>query len=85
MQEGEVDTQYSPTSPNFSPCDFSIWGHVNNHVFISPLPTKLHDLKGMIAIELISIDGINLQKVLDEFSYHLDVIHASSGGYRNHL
>lgn len=72
-------------SPDFSVCDFFLWGYVKDHVFVPPLPTNLDDLKARISAAVRTIDGDMLRSAWDELSFRVDVARASGGGHIEHL
>jgi len=49
-----------PRSPDATPCDFFLWGYVNDQVYVPPLPTSIPELKVRIrtAIETITTDMV---------------------------
>jgi sorbitol-specific phosphotransferase system component IIC len=66
-------------TPDLTPCDFFLWGFVKEAVYVRPLPTTLVHLKYRMTTAVYSVvQGIFL-RVLDEFSYRLDVIPAAGG------
>ena len=34
-----------PRSPDLSPCEFFLWGYVEEHVFVPPMPLDLAELR----------------------------------------
>jgi hypothetical protein len=59
-----------------APCDFFLWGFINDRVFVSPLPATLVDLHITAAITVIDHDM--LQRVWQELDYWLDVCYGWS-------
>jgi len=59
-----------PRSPDATPCDFLLWGYVNDQVYVPPLPAIIPELKVRIrtAIETITADMRN------EIDYRVDVL-----------
>lgn len=43
------DTEWPPRSPDMTPCDYFLWGHVKNQVY-STVPTDLLDLRARIIL-----------------------------------
>jgi hypothetical protein len=35
---------WAPRSPDLTPCDFFLWGFVKDSVYVSPLPTSIHEI-----------------------------------------
>jgi len=35
----------TPRSPDATPCDFFLWGHVKDQVYVPPLPPSIPELK----------------------------------------
>ena len=62
-------TQYTlPT-----PCDFFLWGHVKDQVYVPPLPASIRELKVRIRTATETITADMLQTVWNELGYHVDV------------
>jgi len=64
---------WPPNSPDLTPCDFFLWGFVNDSVYVPPLPMSLQELRDRIthALQTITADMIN--RVWDEFDYRVDL------------
>ena len=43
------DTEWPPRSPDMTPCDYFLWGHVKNQVY-STVPTDLLDLRARLIL-----------------------------------
>jgi len=41
------DVEWPPRSPDLTPCDFFLWGHLKNEVYKTP-PTDLQELRNRI-------------------------------------
>ncbi|GBM55471.1 hypothetical protein AVEN_27829-1 [Araneus ventricosus] len=54
-------------------CDFFIWEHIKDLVFVPPLPKTLEDLRKRIHAAMMTIDRMTLQNVWNKFDYCLDV------------
>jgi hypothetical protein len=63
-------------SPDLTPCDFFLWGFVNETLYVPHLPTTLDDLKEPYQI----CSEFSLLRLWDEFSYRLDVVRAAGAG-----
>ena len=64
---------WSLRSPDATPCDFFLWGYINDQVYVPPLPASIPELKVRIrtAIEIITADM--LQTIWNELDYRVDV------------
>jgi hypothetical protein len=76
---------WPPRSPDITPCDFFLWGFLEEAVYVPPLATTLDDLKTRITAAVNSVTQDILHRVWNEFSYRLDVIRAAGGGHLGHL
>jgi len=47
--------EWPPRSPNLTPLDFFLWGHLKSKVFVSP-PADLDDLVGRITAEINTLN-----------------------------
>ncbi|GBN80756.1 hypothetical protein AVEN_200380-1 [Araneus ventricosus] len=72
---------WPPRSPDITPCDFFFWRFVKDKVYVPPLPTNLCELKQRISASVQSITSDTLQRVWQEFTYRLDIIHVTKGSY----
>ncbi|PNF20691.1 hypothetical protein B7P43_G00324, partial [Cryptotermes secundus] len=77
--------RWPPRSPDLKPCDFSLWGFVEDAVYVPPLPPNLIDLRNRITAAVNSVTKDICHRVWDEFSYRLDVIRAAGRGHIEHL
>ena len=68
-----------------TPCYFSLWGYVNERVYVPPLPADLDELINRITAAVKSVREDTLRHVWDEFSYRVDVSRAAGGGHIGHL
>jgi len=76
---------WPPRSPDMTPCDFFLWGYVNERVYVPPLPADLDELTNRITTAVKSVTEDTLRRVWDEFSYRVDVFRAAGGGHTEHL
>ncbi|GBM10987.1 hypothetical protein AVEN_1323-1 [Araneus ventricosus] len=60
-------------SSYLTPCDFFLGGHIQDFVFVPPLPKTLEEFRERIHAALMIIGRIMLQNVWNEFDYRLDV------------
>jgi len=68
-----------------TPCDFFLWGYVEERVYVPPLPADLDELTNRIMAAVNSVTEGTLRHVWDKFSYCVDVVHAAGGGHIKHL
>ena len=68
-----------------TPCDFFLWGHVKDQVYVPPVPASIPELKVRIrtAIETITTDM--LQTVWNELDYRVEVCRITKGAHTEHL
>ncbi|GBN42927.1 hypothetical protein AVEN_228881-1 [Araneus ventricosus] len=62
-----------PRSPDLTPCDFFLWGYVNDKIYVPPMPTTLQALQKRITATVTDIDGNMLLNVWTELDYRWDV------------
>jgi len=68
-------------SPDMTPCDFFLWGHVKECVYVPPLPADLDELRNRITAAANSVTEDTLRCIWDEFSYRVDVVRAAGGTF----
>ncbi len=69
--------RWPPRSPDLTPLDFFLWGHLNSTVY--------HDLKRRIITECRNISEAVLQNVLRSFQHRLEICLSQNGGIFEHL
>jgi hypothetical protein len=57
--------EWSPRSPNVTPCDFFLWEYFKNLVFVPILPRNVKNMKESILSAVSTIDGDMLQRIWD--------------------
>jgi hypothetical protein len=62
-----------PRCPDFTPCDFFLWGNVEDRVFVPTLPRDLTDLKARITAAVKNIEAPMLKRVWQELEYHNNI------------
>jgi hypothetical protein len=72
-------------SPNLTPCDYFLWGYVNDKVFVPPQLVSLPDLKSRTEAALGTITPGLLNRVWHELDYRLDVRRVTKGAHIEHL
>ena len=55
---------WPPRSPDATPCDFFLWGYVNDQVYVPPLPASIPGLKVRIRTASETITSDMLQTIL---------------------
>lgn len=65
------DIPWPPRSPDLSPCDFFLWGHLKAQVYTHQ-PRSLIELKEAIKEEVAAIDNALLTRVKDDFQARLE-------------
>jgi hypothetical protein len=61
--------------------DFFLWGFVKDNVYVSPLPTTLHEIKTRIREACAKTDQEILHNVWQEDEYRFDVARATRGAH----
>jgi hypothetical protein len=69
-----------PRSPDITPLDFFLWGHIKSIVFRTPV-NGLDELKTRIQNAISTIPADMLQRICQELEYRLDVIRATNGAH----
>jgi hypothetical protein len=72
------DVEWPARSPDLSPCDFSLWGYLQEKVF-KHLPRSLEDLKERIRQEIDAIPPEITQRVMKNFRERLQQCVANDG------
>ena len=72
-------------SPDLTPCDFFLWVHIKDIVYLLLLPQTTEELKKRISDALRNIGAITLQIVLNELNYRLDLCRVTKGEHIEHL
>ena len=75
----------SPSSPDFSRCDFFLWGYVKGLVFVSPLPANIEEMKQRITAALETVTKDILQRIWHKLQHRLDVCKVIGGAHTEHL
>jgi transposase len=76
--------EWPARSPDLTPLDYFLWGHLKNKVFVT-IPADLNELRGRIIEECASINQEMLQNVIDKFYYNLAHCQTVGGGHFQHL
>ncbi|CAH0391520.1 unnamed protein product [Bemisia tabaci] len=76
--------EWPARSPDLTPCDFFLWGHLKSKVFETP-PADIEELKQRITEECRKITPEMLQKVREEFVNRLFYCQEVNGAQFEHL
>jgi hypothetical protein len=76
--------EWPPRSPDLTPLDFFLWGHLKNVVY-KVRPANIEDLKNRITTECRNISEETIRKVQQEFIDRLGYCQAAEGGQFQHL
>lgn len=71
---------WPPRSPDLTPCDFFVWGHIKNIVYSENIQNLAH-LKDRIRNALCTVSPDILTNVWAEIGHRLDVCRATNGGH----
>jgi hypothetical protein len=78
-------TCWPPRSPDLTPCEFFLWGHVKDRVFVRPVPITLYDLKQRITTATAGVDEDFLTRVWQEFEFRVDIWRVTKGAHIEQL
>jgi hypothetical protein len=67
-----------------TPCEFFLWGYVEERVYVAPLPGELDEVTYRVTSTVQSVTENTLRRFLNEFSYRVD-IRAAGGGHIERL
>lgn len=73
-------TSWPARSPDLTPCDFWLWGHLKNVVYQGNVAT-LADLKDRITLHVRMITGDQLRSAVEHTVHRLHVLHLNEGGH----
>lgn len=80
MGRGSPNMKWPPRSPDLTPCDFFLWGHVKERVYQGTVNT-VEELKDRIERALRSVDGDMLERVFLEYQRRLRLCIRIRGGH----
>ena len=72
---------WPPRSPYATPCDFILWGHVKDQVYVPPLPASIPELKVRIRTAIETITADMLQTVWKKIGHRVDVCRITKGAH----
>jgi hypothetical protein len=78
-------TYWPPRSPDFTPCDFFLWGYIKDRVFVPPLPASLNELKQRITTADASVDKDMLRSVWTDLDYRIDICRVTKGSHTQNI
>lgn len=76
--------EWPARSPDLSPLDFFLWGHLKNKIYATQ-PTSLEDLRQRIVNECRQITSQVLQNVRQRFEQNMYYCMQAGGGHFQHL
>lgn len=79
-----TNNAWPPHSPDLSPLDFFLWGHLKDRVY-KPSPKTLDELKTNIRHEINQIDVETCRSVVRNFKKRLNVVIAQNGRHVEHV
>ena len=68
-------------SPDLTPCDFLLWGHVRDLLCVVPLPRDIEELKGRIFGAVTCFTADLSQRVWQETVYKINVSSVKKEAY----
>lgn len=80
----KTDCEWPPHSPDLSPLDFFLWGHLKDKVY-KPTPTTTDELKAAIKREIRVISSETCTAVIRNFQQRLDVVISEKGRHLEHI
>jgi hypothetical protein len=73
--------KWPPRSPDLTPYDFFLWGHIKDLIYVSPLPRDIDELKRRISEAATSVTAEMLERVWQEMEYRIDVFRVTKGAH----
>lgn len=77
--------RWPPSSPDITPCGFSLRLYIQDSVFLPPIPEDASELRRGIIAVVSEIDCDRLQRVWAQMDCRLDVCRVTNGGRIQHL
>lgn len=75
---------WPPYSPDLTPCDYFLWGHLKNNIYRNR-PTTIEELKSAVHVWINTIDATTLRNVADGFISRVRKLIEVEGGHIEHL
>ena len=69
-----ADTTYPPRSPDLTPCDSFLWGHLKENSFRNPIPWTAGELKMNIENVLSGISDDTLMAMIENIRQRMDPV-----------
>ena len=76
---------YPPRSPDLTPPDFYLWGHLKEFCFRDPMPRSIQDLKNNVIRVIDSIDNHTITALTLHVQQRLEACVAVNGGHFEHI
>jgi hypothetical protein len=73
---------WPPRSPDLTPCDFFLRGHIKDLVYVPPVPRGIDELKRCISEAAASVTADILERVWQEMEYRIDVCRVTKSTHR---
>lgn len=73
-------TPWPARSPDLTPCDFWLWGHLKSLVYRGTVAT-LADLKDRITLHVRQITGDQLRSAVEQTVHRLHILHLNDGAH----
>ena len=76
------DVEWPPRSPDFSPLDFFLWGHLKSKVYVNP-PRDLDDLEERITAEVnvLRRDRVLIRRAVYDMLRRAQICQERNGGH----
>jgi hypothetical protein len=71
--------EVTPRSPDLTPCDLFLWGHIKDLVYLPPLPRDVDELSRRILEAAVSVTADMLERVWRETYHRIDVRRVTKG------
>ena len=77
---------WPPTSPDLTPCDFSLWGYFKDNAHKPPLSQNVRELQDRIRAAVQTVGGNMVKSVCrQELDYRIDICRVTKGAHIEHL
>jgi hypothetical protein len=76
--------RWAPRSPDLTPLDFFLWGHIKNNIYKTPVK-DMDELKMRIDTEIKSISKTTLSNVFSNILKRMDLCISVDGDHFEHL
>ena len=79
----KLDVIWAPHSPDMSPPDFYLWGHLKDNVY-EDAPQSIAELKAAITRKMRAIPREECIRVINNFARRIQVCLQRNGGHMEH-